>query len=400
MYRTDECASWTPAGFSEIDLVELETIADLPRRHSPIFAQPQLAIFWVTRLGSVVTNHQYSATSITLLHDRCPCLLLCAWFLSSLRHSSVNQRMLSLKVRRFLIDPTAISCKCRWTTRRRADLSPSAFILQCIEANGDSRIKHALTNVNYFRLAMNIASSSPICASWSLVRLSVDQEIDEHQKKGRLPTTFTLNDAKYYQALSRIRGRSDRLAYLRSLIPIINTPPVFAVPVDSGGIHRGFLSPFRVLRQPDLVDMSTWNYLKARRLEENLFFHCSGVLSLPLAQLLIDMRAKFNLLSEPWWPILVGLSQDTEQEVMDILQTKHQLHGSPLYAWEARETLPNTKDLTLMCANRGETIYEMDPNINYMVQIDADEKQCCLGNATSESDHLYRNVVKLESRIK
>lgn len=232
------------------------------------------------------------------------------------------------------------------------------------------------------------------------MRLSIDQEISDHRKKGRLPTTFTLNDAKHYQALSRIRGRSDRLAYLRSLLPIINTPPVFATPFDSGGVHTGFLSPFRALRQPDLVEMSTWNYLKAQRLDENLYFNCTGIPSLPLAQLLIDMRAKFNLLSEPWWPILAGLSDETHKEVIDILQTKHQLHGPHLYAWEVREEIPNTKGLTLICANRGETIFEMDPNIKYMVQIDADEKQCCLGNATSGSDHVYKNIVKLESRVK
>jgi hypothetical protein len=181
---------------------------------------------------------------------------------------------------------------------------------------------------------------------------------------------------------------------------IINPPPTFAVPYDSGGIHTGFLSPYRILRQPDLVDISSWNYLKAQRLKENLLFNCSGISSHPLAQLTIDMRAKFNLLNEPWWPILIGVSNDIHQEIIDVLKTKYQLHGAHLYTWETREDVLNKKDLTLICANRGETIFEFESDMNYIVQIDADQRQCCLGNATNDSEKIYKNIVKLESITK
>jgi hypothetical protein len=140
--------------------------------------------------------------------------------------------------------------------------------------------------------------------------------------------------------------------------------------------------------------MSAWNYLKAQRLNENLLFNCFGISSHPLAQLIIDMRAKFNLLNEPWWPILIGISDNIHQEIIDILKTKYQLHGAHLYAWETREDVLNKKDLTLICANRGETIFEFEPNINYIVQIDADQRQCCLGNATDDSEKIYKNIVK------
>jgi hypothetical protein len=155
-----------------------------------------------------------------------------------------------------------------------------------------------------------------------------------------------------------------------------------------------------MLRQSDLVDISAWNYLKAQRLNENLLFNCSGISSQPLAQLIIDMRAKFNLLNEPWWPILIGISNDNHQEIIDILKTKYQLYGVHLYTWETREDVLDKKDLTLICANRGETMFELDPNMNYIVQIDADERQCCLGNATNDSEKIYKNIVKLESRTK
>ncbi len=205
---------------------------------------------------------------------------------------------------------------------------------------------------------------------------------------------------KYYETLSRIRSKTDRLSYLRSLTSIINIPPSFAVPHDSGGIHTGFFSPYRILRQSDLVDISAWNYLKAQRLNDNLLLNCSGISSDPLAQLIIDMRAKFNLLNEPWWPILIGISNDIHQEIIDILKIKYQLHGAHLYTWETREDILNKNDFTLICANRGETIYELDSNMNYIVQIDADERQCCLGNAKNDSEKFYKNIVKLESRIK
>jgi hypothetical protein len=234
----------------------------------------------------------------------------------------------------------------------------------------------------------------------SLVYQYFDKEITEHKKTGRLPSTFHLHDSKYYETLSRIRSKSDRLSYLRSLISIINTPPSFAIPHDAGGAHQGFICPYRILRQSDLVDMSAWNYLKAQRLNENLLFDCSGISSHPLAQLIIDMRAKFNLLNEPWWPILIGVSNDIHQEIIDLLKSKYQLHGAHLYTWETREDLVNKKDLTLICANRGETIFELDPNMDYIVQIDADERQCCLGNATIENERSYKNIVKVESRTK
>lgn len=200
--------------------------------------------------------------------------------------------------------------------------------------------------------------------------------------------------------MSRIRSKSDRLSYLRSLISIINIPPSFAVPTDSGGVHLGFLSPYRVLRQSDLVEMSAWNYLKAQRLNENLLFNCSGISSLPLAQLIIDMRTRFNLLNDPWWPILIGVSNERHNEILEVLKTRYQLSGIHLCTWDTQESLSNTKDLTLICANRGETVYELDGRTNYIVQIDADHRQCCLGNATEDSEKIYKNVVKVESRIK
>jgi hypothetical protein len=112
------------------------------------------------------------------------------------------------------------------------------------------------------------------------------------------------------------------------------------------------------------------------------------------------MRATFNLLNEPWWPILTGISNDIHQEIIHILKTKYQLHGAHLYTWETREDILNKNDLILICANRGETIYEFDSNMNYIVQIDADQRQCCLGNATNDSEKIYKNIVKLESRTK
>ena len=227
-----------------------------------------------------------------------------------------------------------------------------------------------------------------------------EQEIGEHKKTGRLPPTFHLDGSKYYETLSRIRSRADRLSYLRSLMPIIHTPPSFAVPEDAGGVHPGFLSPYRILRQSDLVEMSAWNYLKAQRLSENLLFNCSGISSHPLAQLIIDMRAKFNLLTEPWWPIFLGVSDATHREIIDVLQSKYQLHGVHLSTWETREELVKRKDLTLICANRGETIFEFDSNTDYIVQIDGDERQCCLGNATSDDERSYNSIVKVESRTK
>ncbi|CAF1236255.1 unnamed protein product [Rotaria sordida] len=232
------------------------------------------------------------------------------------------------------------------------------------------------------------------------LRRYFDKEINEHKEASRLPSTFHLNDVKYYEILSHIRSKSDRLSYLRSLISIINTPPSFAIPHDSGGIHTGFLCPYRILRQSDLVDISAWNYLKAQRLNENLVLNCSGLSSLPLAQLIIDMRSKFNLLNEPWWPILIGVSNDMHKEIIDILKIKYQLHGAHLYTWETREDISNKKDLTLICGNRGETIYELDSNMNYIVQIDGDQRLCCLGNATNDSEKLYKNIVKIESRVK
>lgn len=201
--------------------------------------------------------------------------------------------------------------------------------------------------------------------------------------------------------MSRIRSKTDRLSYLRSLISILKTPPSIALPYDSGGVHTGFLTPYRTLRQSDLVELSTWNYLKAQRLQENLFFDCSEISSQqPLAQLIIDMRTKFNLLNEPWWPILVGISNEQHEKIIETLETRYQLHGAHLYTWETREKLENKKDFTLICANRGETIYELDPNKNYIVQIDADNRQCCLGNVKNESEKIYENIVKVESRIK
>jgi hypothetical protein len=113
------------------------------------------------------------------------------------------------------------------------------------------------------------------------------------------------------------------------------------------------------------------------------------------------MRAKFNLLNEPWWPIFTGVSNDIHQEIIDILETKYHLHGAHLSTWETREDMVNNKkDLTLICANRGETIYELDPKMDYIVQIDADQRQCCLGNAPDNSEKIYKNIVKLESRTK
>jgi hypothetical protein len=79
---------------------------------------------------------------------------------------------------------------------------------------------------------------------------------------------------------------------------------------------------------------------------------------------------------------------------------KYHLHGAHLYAWETREDNLNKKDLTLICANRGETIFDLDSNTNYIVQIDADQRLCCLGNATDANEKLYKNIVKLESRTK
>ncbi|CAF3697706.1 unnamed protein product [Adineta steineri] len=232
------------------------------------------------------------------------------------------------------------------------------------------------------------------------LRSYFDKEIHEHKKTGRLPTTFNLNDLKYFEILSRIRSKSDRLSYLRSLIPIIKTPPTIAIPEDSGGVHSGFLCPYRILRQHDFINMSTWNYFKAQRLNENLLLNCSGLSSLPLAQLIIDMRANFNLLNEPWWPILTGVSDDVHQEIIDVLKTKYQLHGAHLSTWETQDKILDTKDLTLICANRGETIYEIDSNIDYIVQIAGDNRQCCLGNATDNSNKIYKNIVKLESKTK
>ena len=239
-----------------------------------------------------------------------------------------------------------------------------------------------------------------ICFILSLVHQYFEKEINEHKNTGRLPSTFKLENSKYYETLSRIRSKSDRLSYLRSLISIIHTPPSFAAPQDSGGVHTGFLCPYRILRQSDFVELSAWNYLKARRLNENLLLNCSGISPEPLAQLTIDMRAKFNLINEPWWPILFGVSDEVHQEIIDVLKTKHQLHGVHLSTWETREDLPNRSDLTLICANRGETIFELDPNVDYIVQIDADERYCCLGNATDESQQIYKNIVKVESRTK
>ncbi|CAF4860743.1 unnamed protein product, partial [Rotaria magnacalcarata] len=219
-------------------------------------------------------------------------------------------------------------------------------------------------------------------------------------KTGSLPSTFHLKDVKYYEILSRIRSKSDRLSYLRSLMSIINTPPAFAARTDSGGVHTGFLSPFRSLRQSDLVDISAWNYLKVQRLNENLLLNCSGISSLPLARLTIDMRAKLNLLNDPWWPILIGVSNDLHTEIIDVLKTRYQLHGPHLYTWETQEDLSNRKDLTLICANRGETIYELDPRTTYIVQIDADRQQCCLGNAATDGEKIYKDIVKVGSRTK
>lgn len=135
-------------------------------------------------------------------------------------------------------------------------------------------------------------------------------------------------------------------------------------------------------------------------MNENLLLNCSGISPDPLAQLIIDMRAKLNLINEPWWPILSGVSDEIHQEIIDVLKTKYQLHGVHLSTWETREDLPNRSDLTLICANRGETIFELDPNVDYIVQIDADERHCCLGNATDESQQIYKNIVKVESRTK
>jgi hypothetical protein len=146
--------------------------------------------------------------------------------------------------------------------------------------------------------------------------------------------------------------------------------------------------------------MSTCNYLKAQRLKDNLYFNCSNLSSSSLAQLIIDMRTKFNLLIEPWWPILVGVSNDAHEHIIDILRTKYQLHGSHLYAWDTCNHIVKKKAFTLICANRGETIYEMDAGINYIVQIDADRRHCCLGDAPYDSDLFYQNTVKLEPRIK
>ena len=165
-------------------------------------------------------------------------------------------------------------------------------------------------------------------------------------------------------------------------------------------MHTGFLSPYRVLRQSDLIDMSTWNYLKAQRLQETLLLNCAGISSLPLAQLLLDMRAKFNLLKEPWWPVLAGISKETHDEIIDLLQTRFKLYGAHLYAWDSQEAISHKKDATLICANRGETLYEIDADTNYVVQLDADQRQCCLGYATDENEKFYRNVVKLESRTR
>ena len=146
--------------------------------------------------------------------------------------------------------------------------------------------------------------------------------------------------------------------------------------------------------------MSTWNYLKAQRLQETLLFNCSGLASLPLAQLLIDMRAKFNLLKEPWWPVLAGISKGTHDEIVALLQTRFQLSGAHLCAWDSQEAILQKHDATLICANRGETLYEIDATTNYVVQLDADQRQCCLGYATDENEKYYRNVVKLESRTR
>ena len=257
-------------------------------------------------------------------------------------------------------------------------------------------------NVNnqFFRINNLFDQMYSICFILSLVYQYFEREINEHKKTGRLPSTFQLNDSKYYQTLSRIRSKSDRLSYLRSLIAIINTPPSFAVLQDTGGVHTGFFCPYRILRQSDHVEISAWNYLKARRLNENLLLNCSGILSDPLARLIIDMRTKFNLLNEPWWPILLGVSDDRHKEILDVLRTKYKLHGAHLYTWETREEIPNRKDLTLICANRGETIFELDPHVDYIVQIDGDERQCCLGNASEESQQIYKNIVKVESRTK
>lgn len=234
----------------------------------------------------------------------------------------------------------------------------------------------------------------------SLVFEYFRKEIDEHKVKGRLPLTFELKDSLYYEKMLKIRNKTERLAYLRTLIPMINMPPAFAVPFDAGGIHTGFLTAHRVLRQADLINMATWNYLKAQRLDDNLYINCSNLSSPPLTQLLIDMRAKFNLLTEPWWPILVGISQEKHREIIQILQSKHQLHGAHIYAWETQEKLPNTQKMTLICANRGETIFEINPNDQYMIQIDADHNRCTLGIAPDTADKQYKSIVKLESRIK
>lgn len=112
------------------------------------------------------------------------------------------------------------------------------------------------------------------------------------------------------------------------------------------------------------------------------------------------MRSKFNLLNDPWWPILIGITNHVHEEIIDVLETKYQLHGAHLSTWETRDDIVNKKDLTLICANRGETIYEFDVNTNYIVQIDADRRQCCLGNAKEDSEKIYKNIVKIESRTK
>ncbi|UJR33643.1 hypothetical protein I4U23_021076 [Adineta vaga] len=181
---------------------------------------------------------------------------------------------------------------------------------------------------------------------------------------------------------------------------ILKIPPSFAIPYDSGGIHSGFLSPYRNLGQSDLVNMSAWNYLKAQRLNDILLLNCSNLSSRSLAQLILDMRSNFNLLNEPWWPKLIGVSDETHQEIIDILKTKHHLHGVHLLTWETSNKTINEKDLTLICANHGETIYELDSHTNYIVQIAGDQRQCCLGDVTDKNIQSYKNIVKLQSRTK
>ncbi|CAF0749701.1 unnamed protein product [Adineta ricciae] len=263
-----------------------------------------------------------------------------------------------------------------------------------------SKVNHVLINsILYSRMQLIIARFGYRNAT-SELRQYFEKEINEHKKKGTLPTTFILHDSKYYETLSRIRSKSDRLSYLRSLMAIINTPPTVAVPQDSGGVHTGFLTPYKNLAQSDLVNMSVWNYLKAQRLHDNLFLDCSNISSLPLARLIIDMRAIFNALIDPWWPILLGVSDERHSEIIDILKNKHRLHGPHLSTWETSDQAINEKDFVLICANHGETIYGLDSNENYVVQIDGDHRQCCLGNVKGEKVNLYKSVVKLESRTK